>query len=225
MKLKALFAAAIIAFGSLTVFEVGAGPISGLFNTGSGIGAGTQDTNYALSYTGADANAVAAAATGFGFEGTNIHSAWLANTAAAQWLTPLSAAQTSFDASSNGIYTWSLTFDLTGFDASSASFSGQWATDNSGVMKLNGTQLLNNSGGFGGWSTFSDAGGTFNAGLNTIDFIVTNFQQNGGNPTGLIVDFQNSHVNVRTSVPEPTTLALLSLGLFGLGFNRRKRLQ
>ena len=31
-------------------------------------------------------------------------------------------------------------------------------------------------------------------------------------------------LNVSSNVPEPTTLALLGLGLFGLGFNKRKRL-
>ena len=40
---------------------------------------------------------------------------------------------------------------------------------------------------------------------------------------GYFVEWENAAAFV--SAPEPTTLALLSLGLFGLGFNRRKRLQ
>ncbi len=42
---------------------------------------------------------------------------------------------------------------------------------------------------------------------------------------GLGVDYTFVTPDTVSSVPEPTTLVLLSLGLFGLGFNRRKRLQ
>ncbi len=211
----------VVAIAALPLQQAAAVPISGLLNTGASFSAGQQDTNYALTKSGGGGPAIGA----FGYEwsGSGFPAPhWMANNASSQWLTPLANAGQTFDAGSSGIYTWSLTFDLTGFAASTASFSGQWATDNTGVAKLNGTTLANPSGGFGSWSSFSSSGGTFLAGLNTLDFIVTNSQQNGGNPTGLRVEFLSS--DVRASVPEPTTLGILAIGLAGIGFSRRKRL-
>ena len=39
-----------------------------------------------------------------------------------------------------GLYVWTTTFDLTGVNLNTASIFGRWASDNAGVMKLNGVQ-------------------------------------------------------------------------------------
>ena len=69
------------------------------------------------------------------------------------------------------------------------------------------------------FSNFSAASG-FHSGLNTLDFVVTNVAQNGGNPTGLRVEFTASNV---TPVPEPETYAMLLAGLGLMGVISRRR--
>jgi PEP-CTERM motif len=50
----------------------------------------------------------------------------------------------------------------------------------------------------------------------TVDFVVGAINNDSNDSTGLKVTI--------SQVPEPTTLALMGLGLIGMGFNRRKRL-
>ena len=211
-----LLAAVLASSFSITAM---AAPITDLYNTGADSVAGGIDSNYALSYSGGDATVFGAN----GYEGTGwpTNGTWIANDSTSQWITPGTSASTSYDASSNGTYTWTLEFDLTGYDAANASFDGLWATDNGGTLSLNGDALSNASTSFTQWSTFSNLGGTFNSGLNTLEFTVTNIVQATGNPTGLRVEFLNSNADL-TSVPEPTALSLLGLGLIALGFSRKK---
>jgi len=206
----------VVALTSLISFEASAVPIAGLYNTGADSVAGGEDFNYSLSYSGDD--------TGigfFGYEGTGwpTNGPWLANDSTSQWITPGADASTSYDGASDGIYTWSLMFDLTGFDVASAFFDGRWATDNAGTVTLNGGALDNASTSFSQWSDFSSLDGGFIDGWNILQFTVTNYAQNSGNPTGLRVEFENSNV---AAVPEPATISLLGLGLVALGFSRKR---
>ena len=144
---------------------------------------------------------------------------WLANTATSSWLTPTANQGESFDPSANGLYTWTTTFNLNGYDATTASLSGQFAADNSAVVYLNGN-LIGTSSGFSSWSAFSATASSFVAGVNTLSFVVTNQAQDFGNPTGLRVEFLSSNV---AAVPEADSYALMlaGLGLMGLVVRRK----
>ena len=213
MRLSKYFGLVLLCFSSLSI----GGPINGLVNTGAGFSAGQQDNNYQLTTLndiGGD----------FGFVSSNsnwpIRGPWLNNTTSSSWLTPTNNAAQSLDPFDNGIYTWSLSFDLSGLDASTASFSGRWAADNLGIARLNG-QEISSINGFRNWSSFDSSGASFFAGLNTLEFEVTNLAQTRGNPTGVRVEFLSSNIDT-VAVSEPSTLALFGIGLAGLFAARRR---
>ncbi|SFM51051.1 PEP-CTERM sorting domain-containing protein [Rugamonas rubra] len=202
----AIFAAAL-ALSSIGAAQ--ADTINGLVNTGAA--AGLVDGNYTLN---GNASYVTATAGAFPFP----H--WSANTATSRWIMPTALQGESFDPSANNTYTWHLGFDLSGYDAASASFSGRFAADNAATVYLNGHALGTTNGfGNGSWASLS-ASSYFLSGANSLDFVVTNYAQNGGNPTGLRVEFDQSNV---TAVPEPETYAMLMAGLLLVGALARRR--
>ena len=213
IAMKSLVLVAAMGLASVNAYAV---DIVGLYNTGASFAAGAQDTNYALSSTTTtvDAYGYVTANGSFPLAGN-----WLANTATSSWLTPTANQGESFDPSANGLYTWTTTFDLTGYDAATASFNAQFAADNTAVVYLNGNQI-GTSTGFSSWSTFSASAGNFVAGVNTLSFVVTNQAQGSGNPTGLRVEFLTSNV---AAVPEADSYALMmaGLGLMGLVVRRK----
>lgn len=117
-----------------------------------------------------------------------------------------------------GSYIYHTTFDLTGFNPSTASITGGWTTDNNGLdILINGTSL-----GFttsftafsSGFSPFTVSSG-FVAGINTLDFVVNN----GGGPTALRVEM----TGIASPIPEPETYVMLLAGLGLLGFMAHRR--
>jgi uncharacterized protein (TIGR03437 family) len=119
---------------------------------------------------------------------------WTANGPNSKWIGPRADAGAG---NSEGTYTYRTTFDLTGFNAATAVLTGQWASDNEGVMKLNGATVSTGSASsFFGWTPFII--NTLNAGLvggiNTLDFVITNDPpgNNPTNPTGLRVEISGT---------------------------------
>jgi hypothetical protein len=213
--MKHAILATALALAGIT--SVHADPINGLYNTGLGA-SGTLDLNYTL--------AVTAGTTVIGNASPYITSAsvwpvgfdWMQNSATSKWVTPAINQGDTFDPGSNGIYTYTLNFNLTGYIASTAMFTGRVASDNSVVIKLNSNNVGSSSG-FSSWSSFNANSG-FVSGWNTLEFVVTNWAQERGNPTGLRVEFLDSNV---APVPEPETYAMLAGGLALLGALTRRR--
>ncbi|RZT10541.1 PEP-CTERM protein-sorting domain-containing protein [Duganella sp. CF402] len=208
--MKRTLIAAALALTAIT--SAHAATITGLKNTGLG-DSGSVDSNYSLSSAVSSTPIITV-------DGQWPISPWLANDSTSKWITPTSNQAESFDPWSNGTYTYTLTFDLSGYNAATAVFTGRLAADNSVVVKLNNS-VISSATGFTDWTSFGASSG-FVSGVNTLDFVVNNWAQNGGNPTGLRVEFGMSSI---AAVPEPATYAMLLGGLVMVGAIARRRKQ
>jgi hypothetical protein len=106
-----------------------------------------------------------------------------------------------------------ITFDLTGFDESTAQIKGTWAVDNFGLdILVNGQSTGNMVNGFGAYGSFAVNSG-FVEGINTLDFIA----QDVGSISGFRVDTISGTVQV----PSPGFSVLLTTLAFGALRRRR----
>jgi hypothetical protein len=151
---------------------------------------------------------------------------WVPDSSVSRWATPTSNAAQSFDPVVDGQYLYTLDFTMT--STTDATFTAQFAADNAiYTIDLNGNLLLaptrGNAGSgpnyFSDWTTFSAPASDFVTGKNVLTIDVDNYAQNGGNPSGLNVEFLSSSVGV----PEPTVWAMLIVGFLGIGSLLRRR--
>ena len=224
MKSVNLLAATAIAASAMALTAgAHAATIAGLYNTG------VDNSGVVLSGDGVDPHwafsVVSGTAPATGTDAfTSLNNAafpagyWVLDNSASRWITPTPNAGDSFDPAADGIYDYTLTFNLA--SPTKASFTGQYAVDNqvTGIL-LNGVALSTNGGGTDGAFTSFGASSGFKAGANTLTFQVDNFAQSGGNPTGLNVEFTSSVAGV----PEPATWAMMLVGFGGLGAAIRSR--
>lgn len=158
---------------------------------------------------------------------------WLGADATSAWIAPQTLAPNAFggaDIGPPGLYDYRTTFDLTGFDPNTASIHGRWMTDNQGVdIQINGNStgqqtLQSRFYDTLGWASFDITGG-FRLGINTLDFVVQNFNGPGDNPTGLRVEFLSATATraADATTPEPATALLWCAGLAALAAEIRRR--
>ena len=139
---------------------------------------------------------------------------WFANSATSKWI--------GFDTESSNadpiVFDFTTFVSLDGFIPETATVSGQWSTDNFGQdILVNGVSTgISNEGNFGALHDFEIPAGLFVAGQNEITFRFENAPP-GINPAGLRVD-----AVVNATVPEPTALLMMALGLVGIVTYRRR---
>jgi hypothetical protein len=193
--------------------------ISGLYNTGVNdagtvLTPGAIDTHYVLS-SGSPLSS--GQATIVPYTGT-----WVTPISGSNWIGPQThAAWLSSDPA--GDYSYKLSFNLTGLNPTTANIGGFWATDNNGVLSLNGHTISAMYGekGYDHLTQFSWTGSYFKEGINTLEFKVNNWNGNpiNGNPSGLLV---SGLQGTAAPVPLPPSLMLIAPGLLGLvGLRKR----
>ena len=143
---------------------------------------------------------------------------WLANGPGSAWIAR------DANVSNNGVapYTFSTSFNLTGYDLSTAALSGSWAIDDTGTLDLNGHTIATlGSGAWGGLTAFSVPTGSsfFNQGTNTLSITITSDDQ-----FLEAVRLQGNVTARALTTPEPGTYAMLgSFCLVGGAFLRRRK--
>lgn len=222
--MKHLARVSIAAVAALSAGVASADTIAGLVNTGAGLTSGSTDANYTYSVSSGDY----AGLTGSGVVSNGAADpfpSWLENTASSSWLIPTADQNVNYSPTTASTFTWTLSFDLTGYDAHTAAFAGRWATDNTGTLLLNGVVISSVSGnGYNSWTNFSSIGSALVAGVNTLSFVVTDTAAASYNYTGLRVEFASSSATPLASpVPEPETYAMMLAGIAALGFVARRR--
>ena len=142
--------------------------------------------------------------------------AWDGNTATSRWISPSTAGGSG----AVGNYVYTTTFNLTGFDPTTARITGSISADDQATILLNGTQVgASPAGGYQFFTPVSITTG-FQSGINTLTFNVNN----SGGVTGLQFNATATASATSTAVPEPGSIALLvGLGVTGAGFLARKR--
>lgn len=183
---------------------------TGVNDTGTVLSNGAVDTHYALIQVPSGSTTTVAMTSGW-----PVGNPYLGASSVSAWVGPNNGRNDPA-----GYYVYRTTFDLTGFDYTTALITGRWATDNPGTkISLNNTDLSITSGSFTTWSNFSISSG-FVSGLNTLDFWVNNGQQSSGNPTALRVEMTGTATE---QVPDAgSSLGLLALALAGLVAYRRR---
>jgi len=183
-----------------------------VYSTGQSVASG-RDTQYSIiSDSTGEITAPAQA-----FVITSIANGWIPNLPGASWIGP--AADQS-NATRNGLppsdTLYRTTFDLTGFDPTTAALSLTLSADDWVDVQLNGVTVYTHSNPsmyFG--SDVASISSNFAAGVNTLDFYVSSI----GGPTGLVVAASGT----ATPVPEPASLALLGSGLAALATRLRRK--
>lgn len=210
-------AAAALAAGSAP----GATAIPGLFNTGVDSnnvalvgGDGVIDPHYRIAFSTFPGAAGRQAVTLF-------RPSYAAEDADSRWISYAASGHTA-----STVTLYRLTFDLTGFDHTTAQISGHWGADNAAALILNGSftgRSVNNV--FASLAEFTLTSG-FRPGLNHLEFQVAD----AAPPTAFRLDnlFGTAVSTLPpppplAGIPEPASWALMIGGFFGAGSLQRRR--
>jgi hypothetical protein len=172
-------------FVFLTAFFACADPIP-VFSTGANLPGGSRDPHWNFSQ-GANGGPA------FVLSGPNLGSEWVSNGTVSEWIAVCDCINTG---AAPEVFT--LTFDMTGLDPTTAQITGQWTVDDAGTIALNG-QVVDTApdGSWGGFRPFTMPSTLFVPGINTITATIT-FSDNGYE--GVNVDFLSA---TATPVPAP----------------------
>ena len=210
----------VLLLGALAVGEAvtAQAGVSGLTNTGVDLGKNLVDQAWSIvAGTSVPALSYPSAVYADSTNGVFPIGYWTPNTATSKWDTPFNPLNSNTDPSVNGIYTYQTQFGVTSNPGAANALSFEFAADNEVAwIALNGHAFYqgptDGSSQFWGFTPVT-ASNLLQQGINTLQFEVINYAQNGGNPSGLNVQFTSV-----SGAPEPSTWMMLLLGFAGLGF-------